>query len=350
MKLATEKSFNRCVCPVMNIKGKTVEYPLRVKYKNFGFLCNNGILGPKQMMIMDILGTTLIHKVCKNYSYQDRIPTQNDKRVKLKSSEFMSYKLLKYVGENLSPSHEGMIPYGWYSADGRLCEIDKTHKRIKEPLGLGVEDGLLRKELPFLKQYSSCQIQDMIVQTSECSLVMNYPVRFFDGKEYHTFPFTNSGFPSKLFTIHKIFPTKMSQNNHVLARTYHISFDTLLGYMFMQNVLSGYTDLLPGSFYEMSDYGQLFYRLFIRPYFNQVKNPISIDEVRRRLVLKTKDTYMVRKVINRILNELALHNLISSPREEKVDGQYMYYYTRNSWEEMNSQEESSETALKSLGD
>jgi hypothetical protein len=215
---------------------------------------------------------------------------------------------------------------------------------------LAVDDGLLRKELPFLRKYSSCQIRDMIVQASECSLVMNYPVRFFDGKEYKTFPFSNNLYPSKLFTIQEILETKMSKNHHVLERTYHIKFDTLLGYMFMQNVLSGHTDLLPGSFYEMSDYSQLFYRLFIRPYYNQVKNPISIDEVRRRLVLKTKDTYMVRKVINRILNELVLHNFISSPCEEKVDGQYMYRYTRNSWEEMNSQAESSETDLKNLGD
>ena len=347
MKLATEKSFNRSICPVINIKGKPVEYPLRVKYKNFGFLCPNGIMGPKQMMIMDIIGTTLIHREYSNHSYHDRIPTSNDKRVKLKSSEFMSYKLLKYVGENLSLSNTGLIPKGWYGSNN-LYDIDKTHRRIKEPFGLEVDDGLLRKELPFLRKYSSCQIRDMIVQTSECSLLMNYPVRFFDGKIYQTFPFTNNHFPSKLFTIHKIFPTKTSQNNHVLARAYHILFDTLLGYMFAQNVISCYTDLLPGNYYGMSDYSQLFYRFFVRPYFNEVKNPISIDEVRRRLVLKTADTYMVRKVINRILKELALNHLISNPREEKVQGQYMYYYTRNTWKEITGEEESSETDLDNI--
>lgn len=63
IKLASEKSFNRGICPVMNIKDKTVTYPLKIQYGNFQFEAGRGILGPKQMMIMDIIGTKLIHIV-----------------------------------------------------------------------------------------------------------------------------------------------------------------------------------------------------------------------------------------------------------------------------------------------
>ena len=59
IKLASEKSFNLAICPVINIKGKTVTYPFVIKHKTFGFGCMDGILGPKNMMIMDIIATML---------------------------------------------------------------------------------------------------------------------------------------------------------------------------------------------------------------------------------------------------------------------------------------------------
>jgi len=218
MKLASEKSFNRGICPVMNIKGKTVKYPSIVKHKTFGFRCENGILGPKQMMIMDIIGTSLIHYVYGNTSFSDRIPTPKDIRVRKLSAQCMSYKLLKYVNENLSTSQGGKIPESWYSKEGRLDFIDKANPRIKNALMVVLNDGILRKELPFLQKYSSVQIQEMIRQTSECVLWMNYPIQFFNGKQYQLFPFNNYGIPSRLFTLPEIKVTKLSKDKHILER------------------------------------------------------------------------------------------------------------------------------------
>ena len=82
MKLAAEKSLNRGICPVMNIKGKTVTYPFTLQYNYFSFACAQGILGAKQMMVMDIIGTHLIHCLHKNFSFSGRIPQPKEKRVK----------------------------------------------------------------------------------------------------------------------------------------------------------------------------------------------------------------------------------------------------------------------------
>jgi len=355
MKLASEKSFNRGICPVMNIKGKTVTYPFVVKHKTFGFYCNEGILGPKQMMIMDIIGTSLIHYVYGNTSFSDRIPTPKDIRVRKISAQCMSYKLLKHVTENLSVSDEGKIPESWYNREGKLYEIDKANPRIKNALYVTLNVGVLRKQLPFLRKYSSVQIQEMIRQTAECTLQLNYPIRFFNGKEYQTVPFNNYGLPSRLFMGIEIKNTKISKDKHILEREYTFRLNTVLGYMFMQNVTSCYMDLLPGKFYEMSDYAQLFYRLFILTYFpNKVsgkspKNPVSLDEIRKRLDLKTRDTYMVRKVINRILSELEANNFIGDPKEEKICGAYMYRYKKNDWKDITSEEETSESDLDDIG-
>jgi len=355
MKLASEKSFNRSVCPVMNIKGKTVTYPFQLKYNNFHFESGRGILGPKQMMIMDIIGTKLIHLHYGDQSFSDRIPTDNEKRIKQDSGKYMSAKLLKYVMENLTPQHKGIIPEGWYSTDEILSHIDKKYCRIKKPFTIVLNDGNLRKELPFLKKYSSKQIAEMIIQTSECILWLNYPISFHTGKKYEQFPFNNFGLNSQLFTLVGINQSKVSENGNVLEREYEIRLDTILGYAFMQNMLSCYMDLLPGKFYELSDYAQLYYRLFILSYYpikktgKIPKNPITIDEIRKRLVLKTKDTYTVRQVIRRILKELASKHFIKDFTEEMLEGKYVYRYTRNSWKEITGEESTSETDLIDIG-
>jgi len=340
----------------MNIKGKTVTYPFTLRYNYFGFGCGQGILGAKQMMVMDIIGTQLIHYLHGNQSFSGRIPTPKEKRVKEISGQYMSAKLLKYMAEHLSLANQGLIPEGWYSEEGRLQDIDKTHGRIKKPISIVLNDGHLRRELPFLRKYTSKQIEEMIKQTSQSTLLMNYPICIYTGKKYDIIPFNNFGDLSRLFTLVKTKESKVSKSEKVLEREYTIRFDTILGYMFAQNMASSYMDLLPGKFYEMSDYAQLYYRLFILSYFLNKKtgkipkNPLSIDEIRQRLALKTKDTSMVRKVIRRILEELKANNFIGGFTEEKLDRKYVYRYVKNSWQEIAGEESPSETDLDIDGD
>lgn len=355
IKLASEKSFNRGICPVMNIKGKIVSYPFVVQYKNFGFRCDQGMLGPKHMMVMDIIGTSIIHKAYGNQSFYDRIPSPKDNKIKKISALYMSHKLLKFMTENLSVAHKGMIPAAWYSDDEKLYHIDRQKPRIKKALEIKLNDGILRKQLPFLRNYSSLQIKKMFYDLAKCVVRMNFPIRYFDGKEYQTVPFKNSSIRTVFFTGES-YETKISKNDHVLEREYLIRMDSIWGYLFAQNMMSAYMDLVPGIFYEMSDYAQLFYRFFVMPYFPNIKsgkspkNPISLEEIRKRLVLKTRDKTMVRKIIKRILDELADQKFISSPKEEKMlGGDYMYRYRKNTWQDITGEKETSENDLDDLG-
>jgi hypothetical protein len=183
---------------------------------------------------------------------------------------------------------------------------------------------------------------------------MNFPIQFFNGKAYQTFPFNNYAHPSKLFTLEEVKDAKLSKDNHVLVREYHIRLNPILGYFFMQNILSCYMDLLPGKFYEMSDYAQLFYRIFILTYFQNKKsgrspkNPVSLEEIRKRLCLKTPDSFMVRKVVKRILKELEDNRFISSWKEENNYGQYAYSYRKNSWKDITGKEETEVSDLDEL--
>ena len=59
---------------------------------------------------------------------------------------------------------------------------------------------------------------------------------------------------------------------------------------------------------------------------------------------------MVRKIIKRILDELADQKFISSPKEEKMlGGDYMYRYRKNTWQDITGEKETSENDLDDLG-
>jgi len=336
IKLATERNFNKNTFPIKSIMGKSLpEYPICYEWNEIQFVCEEGIFAEKERMIMDILCTDLIHQTY-NPSIQNRsdflkmIPTQKDNRVKNISSMCMTHKLLKYFIEGNQFSESCIIPGGYYDAERIPIEIDGINTRIKRPATIILNDGHLKKQLPFLKKYSSKQIWEMIVRTSECKFKMNLPVRFFEKDEYHNFPYFNGNCFSNLFSLVGVNASKIAKNGNVLERDYEIRFDTFLGYFFVQNSISCYTDLLPGHFYEMSSYSQLFYRLLILPYFNGAKIPMSLEEIKARLVLKSEN-YMCRKTIKRILDELESNLFISDPKEIKKEGTYCYQYTKNSW-------------------
>ena len=337
LKLATERNLNKNTFPVKSIKGKSLpDYPIFYEWNGIQFVCAAGIFAEKERMIMDILCTDIIHQIY-NPSVQYRsdflkmIPTQNDNRVKNFSSKFMTHKLLKYFIEGTQFSQTCIIPGGYYGDGGSIpIKVDGINTRIKRPSTLILNDGHLRRQLPFLKKYSSKQIWEMIVRTSECKFKMKLPIRFFEKGKYHNYPYVNAHCASNLFTLAGVNASSTAKNGNILERDYEIRFDTFLGYFFIQNSISCYTDLLPGHFYEMSSYAQLFYRLLILPYYNGTKIPISLEEIKARLVLKSEN-FMCRKVVGRILDELETNRFISDPKEIKKEGAHCYQYTKNKW-------------------
>jgi len=337
MKLAAEKNLNKFAFPLFSIKGRKIVNPCSASHSTFGIQLDRGEFGPKNWLVMDILGTLIIHT---GYNFRNgkaefvhKIPTQNDPRVKNASGQNISYKLLTYLANNMTS--EGIIPEDFYQEDTDLHYIDPQHRRIKKVRSLAFTDSYLKEQIPFLAKYSSNQLHEMIRKTAECSVRMSFPVRFFDGNQYQNFPFNNYKVPCRFFTLLPVVNSKVSSDGHILERRYTVKFDTFLGYFYFQNCISCYVDLVPDKFYLMSEYAQLFYRMLVLPYFNNVKNPAGIEEVRKRLVLKTKDTYIVRKVVRRILDELEADSFIREPKGERLNGEYSYAYTKNLWKEIN---------------
>jgi len=353
MKLAAERNLNKFVFPIFSHKNRQIDrYPYPAQHRLLKFFLDQGEFGPKNLMVLDVLATYLIH-VRYNvrdeiFEFKHKIPTQNDGRVKNNSRAKMTPKDIDFLKERLTlADSEGYLHREEFPPDSVLRYMDPEKQGMKKFLTIRGRDSFLRQQIPALKSYSSNEIYKMIKDTSQTKVRMSYPVRYFDGKEYKNHPFDNYSCPSRFYSLANVEVTKTTSNNHVLEREYTISFDTLLGYFFVQNCVSCYTDLLPDKFYLLSDYSQLFYRMLIRPYFKKAKIPIGITEIRNRLVLKTRDVYMIRKVVKRILDELEANSFLREWKEIKFNGQYQYSYVRNSWKEINEGNLTEESDLDS---
>ena len=111
MKLAAEKNLNKFAFPVMSLKGKPITYPFKVSYGPLAFGCGAGIFGPRNWMLMDVLGTYHIHKTYNSHEgkveFIHKIPTPRSHQVKYASGLYMSFNLLKFVTEGLSGRRDG---------------------------------------------------------------------------------------------------------------------------------------------------------------------------------------------------------------------------------------------------
>lgn len=342
IKVASEKWFNRNIFPVKSIKGKQLsEEPFLNDKNNPKFECIGGSFDEKEMMLMDVFATCLIHDTYNRRDYQEpdfskMIPKMYNPKVQKISGMFISKAMLDVFKKFYHNYETDIIPYGFFDSNCNFFNSKKEMgKRFKIPRSLNFSDVFLKSKFPFLKKFSSKQIRDLIQNASSCRFKMIYPIRYHTGKEYKNFEFNNFNYSSRLFRVVACEPLKISKNDKILQRRYEIRFDTILGYFFAQNVLSCYIDLLPAHFYEMSPYTQLLYRLLIRPYYKKAKNPMSLEDIKARLILKSEN-YMCRKTIEKILNKLESNHFIS-----KVDGDknfefyeekiYKYRYVRNEW-------------------
>ena len=153
--LAAEKRLNKNIFPVMSLKGKEIIYPFMKQLKDQKMRCTSGKFGPKNLMIMDILGTYAIHWAYNRFddnsiSFTSRIPTERNMKVRQISHAGISYKILRYTMRLLPEYHDGRIPCYLYANNALPDNVDRIYKRIKRPQYYIIKDSWLKEQLPFL--------------------------------------------------------------------------------------------------------------------------------------------------------------------------------------------------------
>ena len=104
---------------------------------------------------------------------------------------------------------------------------------------------------------SSTQIKDLLLETSRVEFKLTFPVRLKStGSKENSH---RMNYYSRFFEIgHEDLNGK--NNGVVLARRYAINFNTLLGELFVNNLLAKFNDPIDMRFYLLPDSAQIFYR------------------------------------------------------------------------------------------
>jgi hypothetical protein len=104
---------------------------------------------------------------------------------------------------------------------------------------------------------SSSDIMNLILETSRVEFKLTFPVRLKStGSKENTH---RMNYYSRFFEI-GVEDVKVKKNGVVLARRYQIIFNTLLGELFVNNLLAKFNDRIEISFYLLPDSAQIFYR------------------------------------------------------------------------------------------
>lgn len=293
---------------------------------------------PSNWIVMDILGTYIYHMAYRNpgdpidcnkkkYTSDDHVVYETSRRGI--HEHVLDSLIRKSQDEKASIIDE-------YEYKELVAENYYDRNIPPRPiLTLRLTDGVLKKHFPFLKEYTSVNIHNMFKSAADCKVGMYYPVRFLEGRSTHNKKYNNFDYPCSFFTMTDVDCSKVSKDGNVLERRYTVKFDTCLGYFFIHNVLSCYTDWLPMNFYQLSDTAQLYYRRCVLPFYNGVKSTLTIEEVQSRLQLKTPDTHGLRRVIKNGLAELEAATYIKNAKEEYLHGHFRYTAYKTPWTQMN---------------
>jgi hypothetical protein len=104
---------------------------------------------------------------------------------------------------------------------------------------------------------SSTQIRDLLLETSRVEFKLTFPVRLKStGSKENTH---RMNYYSRFFELADEELNKKS-NGVVLTRRYTIRFNTLLGELFVNNLLAKFNDRIDMRFYLLPDSAQIFYR------------------------------------------------------------------------------------------
>ena len=334
MILVTEKNLNRHAYPVFNVKGRNITTPYSIEESTGKFICQEGFMKPSNWIVMDLLATYVFH-------YRYRSPTgQIDFNCKKpKATEQIAHEgsrmginedVLDVMIRRSYQNKTGLINDSEYNDIMKYYYFNRSCPPRNIPQ-FTFTDTELKKKVPFLKKYTSLDIYNMFKSTADCKVGMWYPVRFLDGSSTKNIEYCNYDYHCSLFTITNVAFSKMSKDDKVLERRYTIRFNTYLGYFFVHNVLSAYTDWLPENFYSLSDTAQLYYRRCVLPFYNGVKSTLKLEEVQSRLQLITHDTHGLRRVIKRCMAELEAATYIKDAKEEYLYGHYCYTAHRTPW-------------------
>jgi len=288
----SERGINKSIVPVVKKGGSEVQFPFEWMSEKTKHVCSiNGYWDARNDMVMDVLGY---------------------------------FFLLKEGGDQL-PEEKFNVFDNFESIKAREMELNQEEKeKAEEPLldealknqryCVKFDDHYFRKFTGKSKMHSN-EILNLLLETSRVEFRIAFPVRMQeDGK---------SGIKEKWYCMNlfsRFFEMGYKETERtdgiVQNRTYFIFFNTILGELFVHNLLTKGYDWVDNSLYDLPQSAQMFYRRFLL-HHNYSTVELSLDTIAANLNLKDKNRVnLMGTVENNSLKPLQKNGLILSYKRE----------------------------------
>lgn len=293
---ASERGINKAIPPVLKKGNGGSVLPFSWESEKSGELCSitNGYWGAKNYMVMDFVGYIFLLK------------TGGEK-----------------VPEEISPLFDGFD-----SIKKRELElVANCNAELKElhkgRYNISFNDRHFRKFTNL--KLSSSSIFNLLLETSRVEFKLAFPVRLIMGMKKNGEPdMKEKWYPmnvySRLFEIACI-NTDVRKDGIVQKRQYRLYFNTILGELFVHNLLTKNYDWVTTDLYNLPPSAQVFYRRFLL-HHNYTKQQLSLDLIRRAMQFTdVNSTNLVSNVEKNTLDPLVRRGLVTSYKKlEGLDG------------------------------
>ena len=282
----SERGINKAIQPVVKKAGHPVEFPFEWKDPKSGRSCYiNDNWDARNFMVMDVVGYMLLLK-----EGGDALP---------KEPSFIFNDLSSIGARESIPSPESSDDQDQMSV---LTRILSSRFWIK------FTDSDFKKFT--CRNYTSTQILNLLHDTSKVEFKIVFPIRIMEkeGPKEKICQMNIFSRPFELWPVDK----DIRNDGIVQSREYYILFNTVLGELFVHNLLSKNYDWIENRFYMLPAGAQVFYRQFII-HNNYPQISLNLSTIKERLHLCDKNTTnLIRTIEDNILKPLRDHDFIDS--------------------------------------
>jgi len=277
----SERGMNKAIPPI--IKSKDQIFPVEWKDK-WGYDCyvSNGYWNAKNYRVMDAIG----------------------------------YMFLLKEGGDCLPEKPNPIFDDLFEVQQREIQLNNGQSQMifqgnKHSIGFTDED--FRNFTGF--KMSSSDILELLLETSRVEFKVTFPVRLKSSGKKDSIHRMN--YFSRFFEL-AYEDVSVRSDGIVKNRRYRVIFNTLLGELFINNLLARFNDRIDLKFYLLLDSAQVFYRRALL-HHNHPKTEIHLITIAELVGLKDSNISNLSKTVERnILEPLKDYGYIES--YEKTDG------------------------------
>lgn len=291
---ASERGINKAL-PALVKKSKTdIDFPYEWSDQKYGHQCSitNGYWGARNYMVMDALGYFYLLK-----EGGDRLPDNA-------SELFHDIESIRKREVEL----DQICPQNGSSAINAMLNENEVESIMNSRYWICFDDKIFRKFTGL--KLSSSDILKLLMETSRVEFKLAFPVRLkLSQKEIREQPYLMNMF-SRLFEFGYVEKPRES-DEVVRKREYFVTFNTILGELFIHNLKMKNYDWVREDLYSLPASAQIFFRKFIINN-DHPRIPINLENIALKLnLIDSNKPNLENTISTNVLDPLERQKFIS---------------------------------------